>query len=279
MPTPAPLSALRGAQRSLFIPLIARARAAHWGPMLDPQDRCAQDLLSRSCEPCFEYPLDAPTAINILWRTGRIREMARAFFEQHPDALGVNLGAGLTDYFQWLDTRTNRWLDTDLPDVVALRQQLMPIASAHRRLLAADLREPGWFKRLQLHREHGPLMLVCEGVLMYMQPEQARAFFEEIAEQAPTDSELVCDFISPLGMGQTIAANRHAHDAVAFCWGVQGGQDMAGFHPRLQLLAELSVAEAYGPYGHWLQWLCRPFVGGPLYGLAHLRVGRSGLGA
>lgn len=274
--TPAPLSDLHGAQRSLFIPLIARARASLWSPFLspscDPQDRCAQEVLARSCEPCADYPLDAPTAINILWRTCRIRGMARAFFEQHPHALGVNLGAGLTDYFQWLDTGHNRWLDVDMPDVVALRQQLLPIHGAHRRLATADLREPGWFKRLQLHRQRGPLMLVCEGVLMYMQPRQARAFFEEMAEHAPAGSELVCDFISPLGIGQTIAANRHAHDAVAFSWGVRRAQDMADFHPRLQLLGEHSVAEAYGPYGRWLQWLCSPLTGGPLYGLAHLRL-------
>ena len=269
---PAPTPALHGAQRSLFIPLIARARAAQWWPWLDPQDACAQQVLTRSCEPCASYPMDLPTAINVLWRTCRIRGMAQAFFARHPEALGVNLGAGLTDYFQWLDNGRNRWLDVDMPDVVKLRQQWLPPLPPRRRLAAADLREPGWFRRLQLHRQQGPLMLVCEGVLMYMQATQVQAFFQELAEHAPTGSELVCDFISPWGIGQTIAANRHPHDAIAFTWGVHHTQDLARFHPRLQWLAEHSVAEAYGPYGHWLQWLCRPITGGPLYGLAHFRL-------
>lgn len=241
--------------------------------MLDPGDARAHDVLTRSGESPQSYPTDTPTAINILWRTCKIKAMARQFFECHPSALGINLGAGLTDYFQWLDNGRNRWLDVDMPPVVALRRQWLTADHRRHTTRTDNLQTPGWWQRLQLQQHRTPLLLVCEGVLMYLQADEIAAFFREIGEQAPAGTELVCDFISPWGIGQTIAANRHAEEGTAFTWGTRHAQDLAGLHPRLQLVAEYSVAEAYGWCGAWLESLWSPLTGGPLYGLAHLRVG------
>lgn len=273
MPVPhAKPTALHGVSRSLFIPLIARAQAAAWCPRLDPHDARARQWLADSGESTQDYPSDFPTAINILWRTGTIKAMAHRFFEQHSTCLGANLGAGLSDYFQWLDNGSNQWLDADLPKVIEWRRQLAQPHGTRQSLATCNLRQPGWWKRLHLHHQHHPVLLVCEGVLMYMTAQEVAAFFREIGENAPAGSQLVCDFISPLGIGQTIPANRHPDDDAVFTWGTAHAQDMARFHPRLQLLAERSVAEAYGLCGQWLETACRPLTGGPLYGLAHLQV-------
>ena len=171
---------------------------------------------------------------------------------------------------------TNRWLDVDLPEVIERRRQLALPCGGRQSMAACNLRQPGWWKRLNLHRHHTPVLLVCEGVLMYMSAQEVAAFFQEIGEHAPPGSELVCDFISPLGIGQTIAANRHPHDDAVFTWGTAHAQDMARLHPRLQLLAEHSVAQAYGLCGQWLEALWSPLTGGPLYGLAHLQTTARG---
>lgn len=274
MPTPpAPHpTALHGVSRSLFIPLAVRAQAATWCPRLDPHDARARQLLSDSGERPQDYPSDYPTAINILWRTCAIKAMAHRFFERHTNGLGANLGAGLSDYFQWLDNGSNQWLDVDLPEVIGQRRRLMPPSAGRQSAMACNLRQRGWWQRLDLHRHRQPVLLVCEGVLMYMTAQEVAAFFQEIGEHAPAGTELVCDFISPLGIGQTIPGNRHPQDNAVFTWGTAHAQDMARFHPRLQLLAEHSVAEAYGLCGQWLEAACRPLTGGPLYGLAHLQV-------
>lgn len=267
-------SALHGVERTLFVPLMVRAQAALWNPLLDPQDERARQVLSRADPHSHDYPTDGVTALNILWRTQKIKEIASRFFEHFPHVQGVNLGAGLSDYFQWLDNGINRWLDVDLPEVVALRQQLMPLDSARTELRSGDLRLAGWWDRLglQRHNHRNPLLLISEGVLMYMQPSEVKAFFQEIGQHAPEGTELLCDFISPLGIGQTSPAHNAAGDAVAFSWGAHNGLEMASLHPRLELLEQYSVAEAYGWGGPWLEMVCSPWMGGPLYGLAHLKV-------
>ena len=109
-------------------------------------------------------------------------------------------------------------------------------------------------------------------VLMYMKPVEVKTFFREIGEHAPEGSEILCDFISPLGIGQSPMAGPLQAESVAFRWGAHNGQEIASLHPRLELLEQHSVSEAYGWWGPWLEALWSPATGGLLYGLAHLKV-------
>lgn len=273
-----PPAPLLGVQRTLFLPLIVRAQAPALCPLMDPADAHAARVLEASGENPQNYPLDSATMVNILWRTRLIREIGQDFFERYAQAQGINLGAGLADYFQWLDNGRNRWLDVDLPDVVALRQRLMPAAMPRHQVSAADLAQAGWWQGLGLAPRHHPqpLLLISEGLLMYMQPTEVKALLHEVGEHAPEGTELVCDFISPVGIGHSVPANHHGSDRATFCWGAHNGLEIASLHPRLELLAQHSVSEAWGWGGHWLEMLCTPWVGGPLYGLAHLKVSDAG---
>lgn len=269
-----PLPQLQGVAHTLLLPMAVRAQAGMLCPWLDPQDHQAQAMARRLGQAMPQHPVDGATVVNILWRTQKIRELAQDFFARFAHVQGINLGAGLADYFQWLDNGTNRWMDVDLPEVIRLRQQLMPETMARHETRTDDLRMAGWWNRLglQKHNHHNPLLLIAEGLLMYMQPTEVKAFLEEIGTHAPEGSELLCDFISPLGIGQASPANHWPDDAVNFSWGAHNGQEIASLHPRLELLDQHSVAEAWGWGGSWLEALCAPLTGGPMYGLAHLKV-------
>lgn len=267
--------------RTLLIPLAARARGGSLAPALDPQDRCADAVLARSGVEVEDIGGDPATVVNILWRTQLIKQCGQAFFERHPEASGINLGAGLAQYFQWLDTGRNHWWDVDLPAVLALRRRwLLPNASGQPRAprcreLALDLNRPDWLQGLRkaLRQHQGPWLLLIEGVLMYLAPAQVRAVLRALAEHAPEGSELLCDFISPLGIGHAGLSPSMDCTAAEFRWGAHNGSEIAALHPRLELLAQHSVAEAYGWGASLLDFCSQSWTGGPLYALAHLRVG------
>ncbi len=113
-------------QQTLIIPLVARAL----GGGLYPGHACGDEQASRLLRTLEidgqAYLADRPTVLNVLWRTRLIRECAQAFFAKYPKAWGINLGCGLTDYFQWLNNGQNTWLDADLAEVMALRKTLLP---------------------------------------------------------------------------------------------------------------------------------------------------------
>lgn len=258
--------------RTLFIALAARARGAQSFPSLDPHDGHAERLLQDSGAQVHTSAADHPTVMNVLWRTQLIKQLGLDFFEKHPHSTGVNLGSGLAHYFQWLDNAHNRWIDVDLPEVIALRNTLLPLQSERCQHKALDITTPGWWRRLGLHRHQEPVFIVCEGVLMYLQPQQVRDFLREIGENAPEGSELVCDFISPVGVGQSALVDASEHPNARFTWGAHNGLELANFHPRLELLSQHSVSEAMGWGGSFAEMLWTPLTGGPLYGLAQLQV-------
>lgn len=259
---------------TLLIPLAARARGDHYFPWLACGDSVAAELLQRLGADVEGYLDDLPTVLNVLWRTRFIRDTAQGFFLMHPEAQGVNLGCGLSHHFQWLDTGGNHWLDADLPEVMALRRPLLSPQSPRARLADIDITRPGWWQRLGLpHRARAqPVLVVCEGVLMYLEPAQVEAVLQEFAQCAPAGSRLVLDVLTHRAVG---TAHRHASvgpTGAEFRWGVARLTDLPAAHPRLALLHEHSVAECYGWAGLALETLWWPWLGAPLYGMVTLGV-------
>jgi len=276
MPRHGAVNTLDDVPRTLLIPLAARAHASALVPSLDPEDRYAADVLQRSGVQVQDLHQDMATVVNVLWRTRLIKHAAQAFFAEHPTGSGVNLGAGLAQYFQWLDTGHNRWVDADLPAVLALRQRWVRQRSTRCRTAPVDISRPGWLRDLE--RQLGdaePWLVVCEGVLMYLQPIHVRAVLRELADHAPEGSQLLCDFISPLGIGHAGMNTSMAPLHAEFLWGAHNGEEIASLHPRLELLAQHSVSEAYGWGASLMEYACSPWTGGPMYAVAHLRVGSA----
>jgi O-methyltransferase involved in polyketide biosynthesis len=273
------LADLGRVSHTLLIPLVARASGGHLFPRYHPHDQYAQYLSHLLHSQVRSFVGDWATVLNILWRTWLIKQAGESFFERHPQAAGVNLGAGLSYYFQWLDNQQNRWVDLDLDPVIQLRKMVFGHTSAHHQQRAFNIKHGQWWNEAGLpkrtHRH--PVFLICEGVSMYLTPEQMRAMVTHIAEHAPHGSELVLDYISTVGVGKA-----HMHPSIGatgseFRWGCEHIIDVCESHPRLKLMAEHSVAEAYGPGASWMEKVLEPWLGGPMYGLAHFVIqDRSG---
>lgn len=263
---------------TLLIPLAARARGDRYFPWLACEDAVASAVLDRLGAQVAPLLDDLPTVLNVLWRTRAIKEAGRSFFQAHPRAAGVSLGCGLSHHFQWLDNGSNQWLDADLPEVAALRAQLLPVRCPRTRQASVDITRPGWWQRLGLpHAQDGaeasPLFIVCEGVLMYLQPAQVQAVLRELAQCAPAGSQLVLDVLTHHAVGHAAQHASVGPTGAEFRWGVHRMGELADMHPRLSLLREQSAAECYGWPALAMELACWPWLGAPLYGLATLGVG------
>lgn len=271
MPTAADLHAVPS---TLLIPLAARAHGDRYFPWLACHDTVARGLLERLGVDADAWLDDQFTVLNVLWRTRAIREAGRAFFADHPGGTGASLGCGLSHHFQWLDSGANHWLDADLPEVMALRAPLLPPCCPRVRHATADIARPGWWRRLRLptagHAE--PVFIVCEGVLMYLEPAQVQAVLREFARCAPPGSRMVLDVLTRWAVGRAGSHASVGPTGAQFRWGVERMAELAHAHPRLALLREQSASECYGWPGVALETLWRPWLGAPLYGLATLGV-------
>ena len=271
------LSHLHAVPSTLLIPLAARAHGGRYIPWLACHDTVARGLLGHLGADVQAWLDDQFTVLNVLWRTRAIKEVAQAFFAAHPQGTGANLGCGLSHYFQWLDTGANHWLDADLPEVMALRTPLLPPCCPRVRHAEVDITRPGWWRLLGLPHVHDgpgtqPVLIVCEGVLMYLEPAQVQAVLREFACCAPPGSRMVLDVLTRWAVGHAGSHPSVGPTGAEFRWGVGCMSELAGAHPRLALLREQSVSECYGWLGIALEALWMPWLGAPLYGMATLGV-------
>lgn len=266
--------ALDGVSSTLLIPLAARAFGDAMFPTLAIHDAYAAAVLRRLKIGVGHFLEDPASVYGVLSRTRIFCELAHGFFDRYPRALGVNLGCGLACYFQWLDRRSNRWFDADVPCVMALRKRLLPAGGKRLGHAEVDLRRPGWWHQLGLprRRDGSPVLLICEGVLMYLEAEEVQCLLHEFGEHAPAGSELLCDTLCWLAVGRAAMHPSVRHTPAQFRWGLRRMTELTEPHPRLVLRSEHAVMDAYDFFSSLACPTFRALYGVPLYGVVRLGV-------
>ncbi|MFJ7151584.1 class I SAM-dependent methyltransferase [Streptomyces sp. NPDC100445] len=108
----------------------------------------------------------------------------RQFLSRHPRAVVVTLGEGLDTQFWRVDDGRLRWIGVDLPEVVRLRQRLMP-PSDRVTHVACSVLDPHWME--QVPRD-GPLLITAQGLFMYLRPRQVTELLRACARRYPGDT-------------------------------------------------------------------------------------------
>ena len=114
----------------------------------------------------------------------------------------VNLGCGLDNTGRACDNGSCKIYNLDFPDVIALRQQLLP-AGEREQNIPCDLKDPAWFDKIDAS---GGAVFFASGVFYYFLTEQVRALVQGMADAFPC-GVLVFD-----------AANRTAVKMIAKTW-------------------------------------------------------------
>ena len=164
------LPAFTPAQESLFLTLGGRALDSRLArPFLG--DTMADKLITRIGYDLSKFPklsttkLDPRTKVfDIAVRAKRLDEVVRRFVIGHPEAVVLDLGAGLDGRVSRVEPpSTVGWYDVDFAEVVALRRQLLPqLAGAHN--IGADL-TGDWLRDVPTDR---PAVIVADGVVPFL---------------------------------------------------------------------------------------------------------------
>ena len=110
---------------------------------------------------------------------------ARRYLLDHPKATVVALAEGLQTSFYRLNAADVgdefRWLTVDLPPMIELRRKLLP-ASDRVRMSAQSALDFSWMDLVDT--QHG-VFITAEGLLMYLQPDEALGLIAECANRFP----------------------------------------------------------------------------------------------
>ena len=273
MTTRNPVRHLSAVPSTLRIPLAARASGDAIFPQVAVRDAYAAAILEKIRDDGQALPEDRATIYGILARTRRFRSLAQDFLKQHPGARVVNMGCGLSHYFQWLDDGKSRMTDADLPEVLALRRELIPETHPRHDVRELDLTSPDWWDQLGLPRKRNaqPVFLFTEGVLMYLQPQAVQSVFATFGERAPAGSVLTFDAMCWIATGRARNHPSVRPTGAEFLWGLRRPAELTQSHSRLRLAATYRVMEGLGPAYTLLGPVFRLVFGVPLYAVYALR--------
>lgn len=139
-------------EETLVIPLYGRKVCAELYPSLY-RDETAARLIGQVD---YDFSMLAAKAKNPFYRFGflevamRQNDLAaevRGYLAAHPRAAVVNLGCGLDDTGRRCDNGTCRLYNLDFPDVIAVRNALLP-AGEREENIPCNLNDTTWFARI-----------------------------------------------------------------------------------------------------------------------------------
>ncbi len=177
---------LGSVQETLMIPLWARARETQKNnPIVF--DTYAKNIVER-IDYDFSQFEEGPVAEHQgVWaiRAYNFDNIVDAFLTSNSRAVVVNIGAGLDTTFQRVDEGTVLWINIDLPDVVALRQKLIP-DSEREMTIAKSIFDFAWINDISRWTKGRSILFMAAGVLMYFEAREVETLFRKLAETYPS---------------------------------------------------------------------------------------------
>ena len=186
----------------------------------------------------FEESIMSNTGIAI--RTVIFDTLVSDFIARNPEAVVINIAAGLDTRFTRVDSGRLLWYDIDLPQSIDVRRQVFT-QTARNKQIAHDILTPGWAGEIE-RRE--ATLIIIEGLLMYFTESQVRNLLNMLIDSFP-GAEILAEVI-----GVTQAKRTHANDAISktsaqFKWGIRDASSMAEWHRALSYVEDISIYDLY----------------------------------
>ncbi|MFY0582664.1 class I SAM-dependent methyltransferase [Cystobacter fuscus] len=208
--------------------------AAAENPILG--DRFAADATARIDYDFEALKLPKGGEVTLPMRARHFDQWTRAFLSANPESTVLHLGCGLDTRVYRIDPGPKvRWFDVDLPDVIALREQLYPEREGYRRI-GASVTGLSWLDTIP---GDTPVLVVAEGLVMYLHEKDGTALFRRITEQFPS-GQLAFDGYSGamVRLVSRLATVRGAK--VELVWGIDDPHELEKQVPKLRLAEDVA---------------------------------------
>jgi O-methyltransferase involved in polyketide biosynthesis len=157
------------------------------------EDGILEDPTSVGIHGAIDYDFDGrfgePEGL-LAVRAAGIDRAIREWLRRHPNGCVVSLGEGLETQVRRVDNGRMHWLSVDLHDAIELRERFLPPTERFRHLSVSAL-DPAWMDAVD---PSDGVFIVAQGLLMYLEPEEVRAFFTTVSDRFPA-VEMVFDVV------------------------------------------------------------------------------------
>ena len=249
---------------TLLIPLYMRAKESRRNnPILN--DKAAERLAESLEYDYSQFDGAKLSEVGCVVRGWYFDRAVQRFIEAHPHPVVVNVGCGLDTRFQRIGNGKAIFYDMDLPEVIALRRELIPEQPGNP-YIAASLLETDWMDDLRRRHPDAEFIFVVEGVLMYFYEKQVRTFLNNVAGRFG-GGELWFDVCGTMMSRHGVKPDSLRKHEAQIRSGLSDGHLVEQWEPALQLIEQANYMKFFRPrwgffFGQILgrmKWLCYKF--------------------
>lgn len=121
---------------------------------------------------------DSTMSNGVIARTLVFDELVEDFIDRNPDCTIVNIACGLDTRFYRMDNGKLRWYNLDLPETIAVRDQIYQ-ESGRVSTIGISALDPAWADQIDAQ---GKMLFIIEGLSMYLTPEENATMLEIIRD-------------------------------------------------------------------------------------------------
>jgi O-methyltransferase involved in polyketide biosynthesis len=238
-------TALTPVEQTAFLTEYARALDSRWPrPILG--DQLADDVVSRIDYNFAGLGVQASVVCQSALRAKMLDDRVRDFIGRHPDAVIVDLGAGLdSGFYRVAPLPTVDWYSVDLPGMTALRGEALP-ADPRSHSVPVSLADDHWPNDIPADR---PTMLIADGLFAFLSEPVIVGILRRITDHFGS-GELAFNDYGRIGWFSRVAiklAPQKMFKDVGSQWGYPGFKDAhhpETWNPRMTLVEEASLTHA-----------------------------------
>ena len=249
---------------TLLIPLYMRAkesRRAH--PILN--DKAAERLADSLEYDYSQFDGARLSEVGCVVRGWYFDRAVRRFIDPHPRPGAGMRGSGVEPGAPRVGTGTAGVYDMALPEVIALRRELIPEQPGNP-YIAASLLETEWMDGLRCKHPDGAFIFIVEGVLMYFYEKQVRSFLHHVASRFG-GGEIWFDVCGTMMSRHGVKPDSLRKHEAQIRSGLSNGHLVEQWEPALHLLDQANYMKFFRPrwgffFGQILgriPWLCYKF--------------------
>ncbi len=207
---------LTGAPETMLATLYGRALDSRSRkPILN--DVAAADAVRRIDYDFRRTGMNASSAAGVAMRAKKLDDWTRDFLRANENATVLHLACGLdTRVFRLSPGPHTRWVDVDLPQVVTLRERLLPVPDGDYRLIASSVTDDAWLAEVPDDR---PTVVVAEGLTMYLRPSEVEALIKRVVGRFPS-GELLFDVYGSFGIRMQKLVPAVRRSGATLFWGL-----------------------------------------------------------
>ncbi|WP_043606289.1 class I SAM-dependent methyltransferase [Candidatus Frankia meridionalis] len=232
---------LTGEKATLLATLYGRALDAE-SPRSILHDTMALEIVRRIDFDFTRTGLRRGEQAAVALRARHFDRWTREFLAAHPKSTVLHLGCGLDTRVHRVDPGPGvRWFDVDYPDVIDLRRQIYPSREGYE-TIGASVADPSWLTRVAGDL---PVLVVAEGLTMYLRKNEGEALFRRIVNHFP-GGQFVFDGFSRRGirMQRFNRAIRVAGATVS--WGMDGCAELEAIDRQLRCVTATGAFDIDG---------------------------------